>query len=181
MRLVPATLLALVTATALRAECPPPPDHAAALDALFARVQAAETEMAAREIANEMWAYWADAPDETAQDLLDRGMQARRAFDLLGALDAFDRLVSYCPDYAEGYNQRAFVNFLRQDYATALPDLDAALERAPRHVAALSGKALTLFGLGRDAEARIVLRRALALNPWLSERHMLKNSPETEL
>lgn len=49
----------------------------------------------------------------------------------------------------------------------------------PTHVAALSGKALTLIGMGRDKEAQIVLRAAHALNPWLSERRLLVE-PEGE-
>ena len=39
------------------------------------------------------------------------------------ATDALDRLVEYCPNYAEGYNQRAFVSFLRQDFEAALVEL----------------------------------------------------------
>ena len=92
----------------------------------------------------------------------------------VGAIDVLDRLVAYCPDYAEGWNQRAFVHFLRQDFEAALTDLDAAIALNPRHVGALSGKALTLIGLGRKAEAELALRAALALNPWLSERHLLE-------
>lgn len=177
--------LPLATSLALAAPaagaCPPAPDHSRALDALIAATQAAPNESAARPHAEAMWRYWADAPDEAAQALLDRGMAARRVGDMLGAVDAFDRLVAYCPDYAEGYNQRAFVRFLEQDHAAALPDLEAALARNPRHVAALSGKALTLMGLGRPAEAQSALRAALALNPWLSERHLLDPGRGTDL
>jgi len=93
--------------------------------------------------------------------------------DLRNAVAAFDALIAYCPDYAEGYNQRAFARYLRQDFAPALEDLDAALARSPRHIGALSGKALTLMGLGRDREALATLRAALALNPWLSERALV--------
>ncbi|MGV6850422.1 MAG: tetratricopeptide repeat protein [Marinibacterium sp.] len=152
------------------ADCPAPPDHSDALTALFARVQAATDQDAAREITNAMWELWAEAPDEPAQALLDSGMERRAAYDFLGAIDAFNRLTAYCPDYAEGYNQRAFVHFLRQDFAAALPDLDRALDLSPRHLGALSGKALTLMGLDRFDEARLVIAQALALNPWLPER-----------
>ena len=40
-------------------------------------------------------------------------------------------------------------------------------------MAALSGQALTFFALERMPEAALALRRALDLNPWLSERHLL--------
>lgn len=161
--------------------CPAAPDHGAVLDALIADVQIATSEMEGREISNRMWQFWADAPDEPSQMLLDEGMGARRVYDFVTALDRFDKLVDYCPHFAEGYNQRAFVNFLRRDFSAALVDLDRALEINPRHVAALSGKALTLIGLERHDEAQIVLREALELNPWLNERSLLADPPGQEL
>ena len=164
-------LCLLVPAGALA--CPAAPDHRAALDALFEQIQEAESERDARILNNEMWALWADAPDARAQDLLDEGMTRRASHDLEGAVTAFDALVAYCPDYAEGYNQRAFVNFIRQDYTAALPDLDRALDLSPRHLGALTGHAMTLMALERPGEAALVLRRALDLNPWLAERHLL--------
>ena len=163
------------------AECPEAPDITARQDALLERAQAAPNEGAARGISSALWELWATAPDEQAQALLDRGMAARSSYNFLEALDAFDRLVEYCPDYAEGYNQRAFVNFLRQDFATALVDLDLAIERSPRHVAAISGKGLTLLGLGRNAEAQDALREAVRLNPWISERSLLTEPVGQEL
>ena len=161
---------ALALAAPAWAGCPPAPDHSAALADLVDQVQAAESEAEARTIGNRMWEYWADAPDAHAQALLDRGMTRRAGYDFFGALQEFDALIAYCPDYAEGYNQRAFVHYLRQDFAAALADLDRALARAPDHIAALSGRALSLYALGRIAAAREGLARALELNPWLPER-----------
>ena len=132
--------------------------------------QAAQSERDARLISNRMWELWADAPDELSQEMLDRGMQKRSGYDFLGAYEDFDRLIAYCPDYAEGYNQRAFVSYLREDFPRALDDLNTTLEIDPRHIAALSGKALTLMALGRLDEARVALAAALALNPWIPER-----------
>jgi tetratricopeptide (TPR) repeat protein len=106
--------------------------------------------------------------------MLDQGMMARSSYDFLRALDRFGALVAYCPHYAEGYNQRAFVNYMRGDYAKALPDLERALELNPLHVGALSGRALTLMALGEEAEGQKALREALEVNPWLAERHLLK-------
>lgn len=165
--------LALLAGPALASDCPPAPDHGGRLAALIAAAQAAESEQEARQITNQMWDLWIDAPDSYAQELLDEGMERRAAFDFAGAIKAFDALVGYCPEYAEGYNQRAFVAFLRQDYGVALKDLERALALSPNHVAALSGKALTLMGLGRMDEGQEVLREALKLNPWLPERGLL--------
>ena len=163
----------LLATPATSSTCPAAPDHDAALSTLISKVQNAKTEFEGQQISNQMWALWADAPDATAQKMLDTGMSQRASYDYTGALEQFDALVAYCPDYAEGYNQRAFVNFLTGDYETALTDLDLALDRSPRHIAAIAGKAMTLIALQRDAEAQTVLRRALRLNPWLGERRFL--------
>ena len=163
----------LLAGPAIAETCPPAPDHAHALGELVARAQKAPDRAAGMAASADMWALWADAPDARAQDLLDEGMARREAHDYAAAMEAFQALVAYCPDYAEGYNQRAFVHFLRGDYAAALPDLDAALARQPRHVAALTGQALTLHALDRQGEAALALRAALAMNPWLSERSLL--------
>lgn len=174
-------LVTAISATSAFAECPPPPEITKAQDEILSSVRAATDERSARVISVRLWDLWAKAPDQKAQEMLDRGMQRRAAYDLEGAVTAFDELTAYCPDYAEGYNQRAFANFIRQDYEAALSDLDLAIERSPRHVAAIAGKALTLLGLERNEEAQIVLRQALALNPWLSERQFLIEEPGEEL
>ena len=162
-----------LVATPAWADCPAPPDIAVAQEKIFRDAKNARTQAEGRLISPRLWELWVKAPDERAQEMLDRGMGALRVSDFTTALDHLDRLVAYCPDYAEGYNQRAFVNYLNQNFAAALADLDLALERQPKHVAALSGKALTLMGLGRDDEAQVVLREAVILNPWISERSLL--------
>lgn len=168
-----AVLLSLVAAPLAAETCPPAPDHTAQQQAILQQLQALPSPSGARELSDQLWYLWTDAPDDKAQDLLDRGMRQREGFDLLGARDTLDQLVEYCPDYAEGYNQRAFANFLRADYAAALFDLDIALGIRPTHLGALTGKALTLMRMDRNPEAQEVLRAALALNPWLSERALL--------
>lgn len=160
------------------ADCPVAPDIAADIDGLIVAVQDAPNEGAARVLSNEMWTFWAKAPDDRAQRLLDEGMSRRGVSDLDGATASFDALVEYCPDFAEGYNQRAFASFLREDYAAALPDLDRAIALQPRHIPAMAGKGLTLIRLGRIREGQVEIRRAVALNPWLSERVYLRLEPE---
>ncbi|MDR9484895.1 MAG: tetratricopeptide repeat protein [Sediminimonas sp.] len=164
-----------------KGDCPPPPDHGAELQELFDEVQDAPDAATAQRISNQMWELWADAPNAAAQEILDSGMRKRASQNFLGALEEFDRLVAYCPDYAEGYNQRAFIHFILQDYDAALVDLNRTLDLSPDHVAARAGKALTLFGLDRVAEGREVLEAALELNPWLPERHLLDSALGEEL
>lgn len=144
------------------------------MDRLVAQVQAAPNAMAAREISNQMWQLWLQAPDEYSQNLLDSAMERRRLGDYDASEAALTSLTQYCPFYAEGWNQRAFTRFLRADWEGALADIDKALEFNPRHTGALTGKALTLINAGREDDAQAILREALELNPWLSERALLR-------
>jgi tetratricopeptide (TPR) repeat protein len=174
-------LLSVLAQPVLGQDCPAAPEHSAAMESLLAALQTAPGDADARILNDEIWKLWTDAPDEKAQALLDEGMARREGFDFLGARDVLDALVEYCPDYAEGYNQRAFANFLRQDYAAALHDLDRALELNPKHYAALSGRGLTLMGLGRLDEAQEALKAAAGLNPWLSERSLITEPTGTDI
>ncbi|MBE0412958.1 tetratricopeptide repeat protein [Yoonia sp.] len=171
----------IAAAPAFAQDCPPAPDHSARQDAIIAQLGQAKSEGDAFAISQELWALWFDAPDARAQAFLDEGISRRSGHDFLGSRDTLDALVDYCPDYAEGYNQRAFTNFLRQDFAAALHDLDQALAINPKHIAALSGKALTLMGLGRLDEAQDTLGAAVKLNPWLRERALLVDVPGTDI
>lgn len=167
------TAIGLATGAAAQAVCPPSPDVRSELLNLITKAQGAENFNDGRRVSNQMWEVWLRAPDEVAQVALDAGMQRREVGDFAGALKEFDRLAAYCPTYAEGFNQRAFVNFLRGEFDTALADLDIALKLQPFHIAAQSGRALTLMNLGRIEEARAQLLKAVDLNPWLSERALL--------
>jgi len=166
-------VLLLMLATPALAGCPVLADRSARIDPLMEKLRVAGTEGRANEIMNELWKLWTTAPDAQAQKLLDEGMRRRDEYDLASAWDDFDQLVTYCPDYAEGYNQRAFVAFLLQDYAAAIADLDKALALDPRHLGALTGKALSQIELHGPGAGQPTLRQALKLNPWLPERRYL--------
>ena len=155
------------------AECPAPPDVRSEMLNLIAKSQAAKTYSDGRRVSGEMWEVWLRAPDEAAQEVLDAGLRRRDSYDFPGALAEFDRLAAYCPDYAEGFNQRAYIHFLQGNYEAALVDLDIALGLQPLHIAAQSGRALTLMNLGRIDEARAQLLEAVDNNPWLSEAALL--------
>jgi len=63
----------------------------------------------------------------------------------------------------------------------ALGDLERALALDPRHVPAISGKALVLMHLGRQEEGQLVLREAVRMNPWIAERSLLTIPMDVEL
>lgn len=156
------------------ADCPDGPDFSQDVAGIVEQMQAAPDMGVAQGLAAEMWDIWLDAPDEIAQAMLDEGMALLQVGDYLNSRATLGRLVNYCPAYPEGYNQRAFAAFLSGDYEAAIVDLDIAIELQPVHLGALTGKVLTLIRMGRDAEAQIVLRQALSINPWLGERALLQ-------
>jgi len=174
-------ILACLATPAFGQSCPDPIDASRPTAELSKAANAAKTFSEADDVTRQMWALWTKAPDAQAQMLLDDGMMRIRAFDLTGAIAVLDELIAYCPAYAEGWNQRAFAYYLQADFVEALADLDAALDRTPNHVGALSGKALTLMGLGQADAAQDALREAVKLNPWIPERHMLARPLGEEL
>ena len=175
------TTLGFLAAAPVFAACPSVPDISVASTNLILELRGAEHERAAKALQSELWRLWLSAPDGDAQALLDRGIRLLHRYHFEGADAALTALVDYCPDYAEGYNQRAFSAYLQADYERALIDLDLALERNPTHLGALSGKAMTLIGMGRMELAQRFLRDALSLNPWLPERRYLIDQPGAPL
>jgi len=83
------------------------------------------------------------------------------------ALDYLDRILTLKPDYAEGWNVRATVYFLNDDYSRAMFDLDQVLKLEPRHFDALAGLGAVLREMGKEKEALAVFEQALALDPHL--------------
>lgn len=166
-------MLISVLATPAFAECPRGPDFSAEVVGIVEQMQAAPDMGVAQGLAALMWEIWLDAPDEIAQAMLDEGIALLRVGDYLTSRATLARLIEYCPNYPEGYNQRAFAAFLSGDYEEALIDLDRAIDLQPVHLGALTGKVLTLIRMGRDDEAQVILRAALEINPWLSERALL--------
>ncbi|MEM0945036.1 MAG: hypothetical protein AAGI70_13940 [Pseudomonadota bacterium] len=144
---------------------------------LFAALKAAPSERAGRVHEDAIWQLWVTAPDAASQALLDHAFGRLRVADYTGAETALTGLIERCPDYAEGYNQRAYAKFLQGRFDASLEDILLTLEREPQHFGALSGRARILFQQGRVEPARRALDAALAVNPWLRERHLLPLGP----
>lgn len=151
-------------------------------EALFRALKNAPDEAEARIVENEIWKSWLDdAPTEAIRSKLDTAMRRRGQQDFQGAEVLLDEIIEAAPDYAEGWNQRAFVQFLQGDYEASLEDIGRALELEPRHFGALSGKAMILMTLGRVRLGQSALREAVEIHPYLKERSMLIDTQELDL
>ncbi len=169
-------LLQFLSVTQLHAEeTPAAPDAPAVPDAIEAellqQLAVAEREADGRKIESHLWEYWFnESPTTAARQLLDKGRERRESYDYEAAEQLFDELVAAEPGYAEGYNQRAFVRFLREDFDGALADLEVTLQKKPWHFGALSGMYHVLRLQNRHSAAFDLLRQAVEIHPWIQER-----------
>ena len=142
-------------------------DRTRGLDFLFGALKAAPDEASARHVEARIWALWMATPSDTAALLMARAKVALEARQLDVALKLLDAVVALRPDYIEGWNRRATIYYLRDDYGHALQDIRQVLAREPRHFGALSGLGLIYQARGEDAEALAWYRRALEQNPHM--------------
>jgi len=156
-------------------------DTASQRDRLFATLKDARTERDGRIAEIAIWEWWlSQAPTPDVRDAIDRGMKRRESHDFEAAEAAFDIAVREAPSYAEGWNQRAFARFLRDNVDGALSDLERTLELEPRHFGAWSGMYHLLMRMGRPEAAIAALTRAVDIHPWIKERGMLPPDPDAK-
>ncbi|MEO1494539.1 MAG: tetratricopeptide repeat protein [Pseudomonadota bacterium] len=177
MKVLLASLAAALPLTALA--CPDWSPASERLPEVFADLAATRDELAAQRHADRIWQDWTQAPDARAQDLLDAGMRRIRASDFTTADAVLSDLITYCPGYAEGWNQRAFARFLQGRHDAALADIDEVLLREPHHFGALSGRVRIFLAQGRVALAQRALADALAIHPLLNDRFLLRPGTKT--
>jgi len=145
---------------------------------LLAALKSAPDQQVADAAVTAIWDLWQTAPDEKAQRLLNSARGRMQVFDLSGAMGYLDELVSYAPDYSEGWNTRATTLFLQEKYDRSLEDVEKTLALEPSHFGALAGKAVILMRQGRGKLSQDALRKAVEINPYLRERRMLVETPE---
>ena len=144
---------------------------------LFEALSNAENELEGRIAEEAMWSYWFNqSPSTEVRKHLDAGMERREAYDYEAAEEELNKVVEAAPNYAEGYNQRAFIHFLRENYSNAQIDLEKALELEPKHFGALSGLFHVLRIQDRQEAALGMLQQAVTIHPWIQERFALPES-----
>ena len=93
---------------------------------------------------------------------------------LAEAENEFTRVIDLAPDFAEGWNKRATVRFMRKDFAASIADCQETLARNSNHFGAASGQGLCHMSFGQYREAAVCFRRALEIHPHLDAvRHNL--------
>jgi tetratricopeptide (TPR) repeat protein len=144
-------------------------DRTRGLDFLFGALKAAPDEASAKHVEARIWALWLQTPSDTAALLMMRAKAAIDAQQVDVAQKLLDAVVKLRPDYVEGWNRRATLFYLKNDYAHSLEDIEQVLVREPRHFGALAGLGMIMQDLGDDKRALDAFRKALAINPHLEK------------
>lgn len=145
---------------------PADPLDAAAI--LLDALAQSEDGQAADILAREIQSVWNRSGSDAVDLLMLRASVAMRSRNFPIALDLLDTVIALAPDYAEGWNRRATVHFMRDDYASSIEDVERVLRLEPRHFGALVGVGMILNDLGQDRQAALFLREALNVHPFLS-------------
>lgn len=172
-------LLLAVNAASAQSSVPPPPAvglserQAADRAALLTELAAAKSDAEARGIEDRLWTFWRSFADDQGRALLEQSKDAQLRFDYAEATLYLKELVKHAPQFAEGWNQLAYVYFLAGDYEDSLAAIDRVLALEPMHYAALAGKGIILMQQGKVTEAQVALKQALKIDPWLKERNLI--------
>lgn len=142
-------------------------DPKARLDKLFSELKRERNERAAERISGRIWAAWNESGSANIDLMMQWSQKALedKKFDV--ALDFLDQVVVMRPDYAEGWNRRATVHFMMNNFAKSMVDIEHTLELEPRHFGALSGMAQIMKNRGRTELALDAYERVLAIYPMM--------------
>lgn len=144
----------------------------AALDELFAQLAASHSAEEADDVSRQIWTYWLSPTDPDLADQMQRVRTALGVGDLSAALAILNAVVENYPDYAEGWNQRATIYYMLDNFEGSLADIDKVLALEPRHFGALSGRVLIYLKQGKRSEALRDMVAALAIHPYLGEKQL---------
>ena len=115
-----------------------------------------------------LWRTWCRSGDSEADRIFRAGVDAMQQHKLAEAEGLFSRVIELKPDFAEGWNKRATLRFMRRNFAGSIADCQETLARNPNHFGAASGQGLCHMSLGEFREAAICFRRALEIHPHLN-------------
>jgi tetratricopeptide (TPR) repeat protein len=137
------------------------------LKELFVGLQAATSSLEARVIEAKIWRIWTENGDPRIDALMQRGVHAMSVEDLETALAAFNEVVRRDNGFAEGFNKRATVEFMRRDFDASVVDIERTLALEPHHFGALAGLGQIYMILKKKDAALKAFEAALKINPRL--------------
>jgi len=121
-----------------------------------------------------LWGIWCRSGSSEVDRLFRVGVDAMQNRRLAEAEELFDRVIELAQSFAEGWNKRATVRYMKGNFRGSIADCQQTLARNPHHFGAASGQGLCHMSVSEFREAAICFRRALEIHPHLDAvRHNL--------
>ncbi len=140
------------------------------IDQLFTSLAKPGDEASGSAVEAELERRWRDSGSDTIDLLMQWAAEAIATKDYPRAFDYLDAVTTMRPDYIEGWNRRATLFFLQDEYGKAISDLEKVLALEPRHFGALAGLGMILNDIDRKKEALLALKKAIAIDPYLDDQ-----------
>ena len=108
---------------------------------LFDKLFLSTNNMESSKLLFNIWDIWSEADNQETQILFDEANQFMDVGELDNAIELFTKVVMQSPEFAEGWNKRATVYFLKGELNKSISDIEKTLNLEPRHFGALDGLA----------------------------------------
>jgi tetratricopeptide (TPR) repeat protein len=125
---------------------------------------------------NRLWQLWFGAAGPEAEQRLLYGERLMESKEYEQAETSFSDLIRDFPTFAEGWNRRATLRYLRREFEASLADCREVVRLEPDHFGAWHGTGLCLVALHRYSEAAQAFRRALEIQPFAEANQELLSS-----
>lgn len=150
-----------------------PSERARQLDQLFEELKLAKSEAEAAGLASRIWALWYQSGNDDVDLLMRQSRQALQHGGHEAAMRSVDEALRLAPKYSEAWNLRATILFYMGRDEESVRDIARTLQLEPRHFGALAGMTMINMRAKNWRGALKSLRLALAIHPFLNERHLL--------
>ena len=111
------------------------------LSELFDKLFLSTNNMEASKLLFNIWDIWSIADNQETQIIFDEANQLMDVGELDNAIELFTKVIKQSPEFAEGWNKRATVYFLKGELNKSIKDIEKTLYLEPRHFGALDGLA----------------------------------------
>ena len=137
------------------------------LQQLFNELEAANDIASANNTAIKIWNRWmSTSGDDATDELMERGVYLMQTGNLPLAEDVFSNIISSHGDYAEAWNKRATVRFMRGNWTGSEADIAEVLAFEPKHFGAMSGLAMIRLHQGDYSTALSIYEKVLEIHPF---------------
>ena len=132
---------------------------------LFDKLFLSTNNMEASKILFNIWDIWSIADNQETQIIFDEANQFMDVGELDNAIELFTKVIKQSPEFAEGWNKRATVYFLKGELNKSISDIEKTLNLEPRHFGALDGLAEIYLMQDDLVGAAVIYRRILEIVP----------------